>query len=106
MTRFHLDGARPKPFNPDGTDARGRLHIDVPPVTPDEATELMTHHLQLAEAYYQATADHAVVAAEVERLMDSGISGYERPALIGARVWLATLREHYAELARRFDDRG
>jgi hypothetical protein len=32
-----------------------RLHIDVPSVTPDEACELVIHHLRLAAAYFEAT---------------------------------------------------
>ena len=68
--------------------------VDVPPVTRDEALELMVHHLQLAAAYFEATPEDANDCyVEMGRLMAG-----TKPALVGARAFYSSLVEHYAKM--------
>lgn len=118
MTTFHLDrennpSTRPaiaQPVRGDGVDAKGRIGLDsFRRVTPDEALEIMAHHLSIAAIFYEATpTDEAAVLAEVEKLLASDIPDYDCPELIGARAWLAALNAYYAEVKRKQNaqDRG
>lgn len=108
MTRFtvnrdHHPTDRPKvarPVGGDGYDANGRVGLDsFRRVTRDEATEHMAHHIALACIFYEATpTDAAAVLAEVERLLSSGIPGYDGRDVVAARAFLAAMNEHYAKL--------
>jgi len=47
----------------------GRTYgIDIPPVTQDEALELMLHHLSIAQAYFEATPETDETILELLRI--------------------------------------
>lgn len=86
-----------------------RVTIDVPPVTEDEAVELMVHHLALAAAYYEAVPeDGAAVRGEVERLMtDHQLPTWRSPGLQAACAWLDRIYQaHEAIRSRGSDEAG
>ena len=72
----------------------GRVRVDTPTVTPDEAVELMAHHLALAAAYYEATPQQSTLT-EMLRLIK------KEPAREAARQWFIEIDSYYAELKRR-----
>lgn len=74
-----------------------RVRIDPPTVHPDEAVELMAHHLALAAAYYEATPTEGVLP-EVLRLIE------KEPAKEAAQEWLSALDDYYEDLRRKQDD--
>lgn len=100
------------------------LNISPPKVTRDQALELVAHHLQMAQAYFEATGkDAAEKRAELIRLLcvphgtvtrwkDDGGLGFmetvpiydgsseqESPAeLIAALAWLDKIEAFYAKL--------
>jgi len=77
-----------------------KLGIDVPPVTEDEALELMIHHLSLAASYYEATPNnYDNNYKEMERIMTlHNIPSYTSPALKAARVWLHAIDEDFKRM--------
>lgn len=94
-----------KPIAGDGTDANGRIGLDtLRRVTRDEALERMCHHIKLACIFYEASPnDEAAALAEVERILSTGIKGWEGRDLVAARAFLAAMNAYYAELKREQD---
>lgn len=74
-----------------------RIGLDTIRVTPDEATELCAHHLQMAAMFFEATPQHfPSVKAEVLRLMAERVAfNYASPAQVGATAFLDAINRHY-----------
>lgn len=81
------------------TKMPNKLKIDVPPVTQDEALELMVHHLSLAAAYFEAAPEnYDDNIKEIERIMTSEIKGFVSPGLKAAKAWLLAMDYTYNEM--------
>lgn len=104
VTKFNL-GRHPAikpPVKGDGTDADGRIGLDtMRRITRDEALELMCHHIGLARMFYEATPeDEVAVLAEAERLLSSGIPGYDGADVVAVRAFLAAMNKFYNDLKK------
>jgi len=109
MTKFSLDRQFPVPKNPvkgDGTDADGRIGLDtMRRVTRDEALELMCHHIGIARMFYEATPeDEEATLKEAERILTSGIPGYDGADVVAVRAFLAAMNKFYADLKKEQDE--
>ena len=72
-----------------------RLPIEVHSVTPDEACELVIHHLRLAAAYFEATPHDQCVQLEIFRLIKQ-CTGQQSPTVDFVRV----LHREYENMKR------
>lgn len=101
--RFTMDGRKRQPPTDPRNLPNGKLLLDHPAVTRDEALELMAHHLQLAAMYYEATPeDESANRIEVMRILSSDVKGHEPPGKIAANAWLQAMDQVYGEY--RADD--
>lgn len=67
--------------------------IDVPPVSHDEALELMMHHLSMAQAYFEATPDADTTILEVLR-----ITGEKELHGEPIRAWYNSMYDVYEQM--------
>jgi len=86
---------------------KSKVGVDVPPVTEDEALELMVHHLSLAAAYYEATGSNEDENfQEIIRLLRPlpQMPEYEGAALTAAKSWFQAMRKYYDALEVEYSD--
>lgn len=78
------------------------IHTDCLIVTMHEATELMVHHLRLAQLFYEASSKKDdVLVEETKRIMNRyDIPGYDPPELIAAMAWLKAINETYNNMKK------
>ncbi len=88
-------------YNNDGTDKKGLIGVDAPRVHPDVAVELMTHHLQLAATYFEATPDNETATlTEMMRIMrlQNPTKDFISGEMAGALAWFTEISRHYAKM--------
>lgn len=81
-----------------------RVHVDVPPVTPDEACELVAYHLLMAAAYFEATPDDGCIQlveelARHRKLQEPGPWPWWAPAV----DFIRGLHHEYEKMENRGD---
>lgn len=81
---------------------KNTIRTDGLTVTRDEATELMVHHLRLAQLFYEASPKKdADLISETKRIMDRyDIPGYQPPELVAALAWLETINKVYNDMKK------
>jgi len=78
-----------------------KISIDSINVTPDEARELMIHHLLLAQRFFEALDEQQLqqTREEIIRILEP-----ETAAMRGAIAFVGELERYYDELEKELDD--